>query len=60
MNIETNTTLEEEALAVLWRWSASRKKKNTVVEGSARILQAKSFSGAAGYARLCAAHTRSS
>ena len=36
MNIETNMTLGEEDLVVLSRWSGSRKKKNMVVEDSAR------------------------
>lgn len=38
MSIEMSTTLEEEALDVLWRWSASRRKKNTGEEGSANTL----------------------
>ena len=37
-NIETNMTLEEEALVVLWRWNVSRRKKNTDVENSAMVI----------------------
>lgn len=37
MNIETNMTLGEEVLVVPLKWSESRKKKNMVVEDSAKI-----------------------
>jgi len=30
--------LEEEVLAVLWRWSVSRKRKNMAAESSTRTL----------------------
>lgn len=38
MNIEMSTILDEEASDVLWRWSASRKRKNTAAEGSANTF----------------------
>jgi hypothetical protein len=37
-SIETNTMLEEEALAVLWKWSVLRKRKNMAAESSTKTL----------------------